>query len=184
MPGPADRREFYETLVRTHAADLYRFAYRLTGQGAHAEDLVQETFHEAWRSLSKLRERQKARAWLFQILRYRHAHWVRDRGRASAARARLGEATPAARDPERGHSDADLVQRALEQLDERQRIPLLMIFAEGLTSQETADALGIPLGTVLSRVHRARAKLVGFIEEQDRPSRPRLRAVDVPEASR
>lgn len=184
MAGAAQRREFYETLVRTHAADLYRFAHRLSGQGAHAEDLVQETFQEAWRGLARLRDPQKARAWLFQILRHRHAHWVRDRGRATAAHQRLGEAVPAPRDPEHGHSQSDLLQQALAQLDERQRVPLLMIFAEGLTSQETADALGIPLGTVLSRVHRARAKLVDFINEQEPRSRPHLRAVEPPEAAR
>jgi RNA polymerase sigma-70 factor (ECF subfamily) len=184
MTGALPRREFYETLVRTHAADLYRFAHRLAGHGSHAEDLVQETFQEAWRGLPKLRDRQKARAWLFQILRYRHAHWVRDRGRASAAHASLGETKPTPRDPEQGHTQTDLLQRALDQLDERQRVPLLMIFVEGLTSQETADALGIPLGTVLSRVHRARAKLVEFIEGQERPSRPRLRAVDAEEVGR
>lgn len=145
---------------------------------------MQETFHEAWRGLAKLRERQKARAWLFQILRYRYAHWARSRGRASKAYERLGEIEVHPPDPEGGHAASDLVQRGLARLDERLRQPFLMVYLEGLTCQETANELGIPLGTVLSRVHRARAKLREFIEEQDKPPRPQLRAIESPEATR
>ena len=72
------RRELYEQWVRQFAPELYRFAYRLTGQREKAEDILQETFVEAWKSLDQQRDPQRARAWLFQILRFRFAHLVRD----------------------------------------------------------------------------------------------------------
>ena len=56
---------------------MYRFAYRLAGQADVAEDLVQETYYHAWRSIGSLRDENRARAWLFQILRYRYSHYVR-----------------------------------------------------------------------------------------------------------
>jgi RNA polymerase sigma-70 factor (ECF subfamily) len=145
--------ERYEALVRTHAADLYRCAYRLTGARATAEDLVQETFSEAWRRLETLRCSQAARAWLFAILRHRHAHLVRGASRRPTVASGIDELAGVARD------EANGLQRALDQLDERVKVPLLMVFLEGLTCQETADALGLPLGTVLSRIHRGRAAL-------------------------
>lgn len=173
----AAQRELYETLVRTHAPDLYRFALRMCGDAARAEDLVQETYHEAWRGLTKLRDRQKARAWLFQILRYRYAHWARGQGRADRAHDRLANTPVRAPDPEGGHVASDVLERGLSRLDDRLRIPFLMVFLQGLTCKEAADELGIPLGTVLSRVHRARTQLRKFIDQQDRP-RAQLRAVE------
>ena len=78
MAEPQPRRELYEQWVRQFAPELYRFAYRLTGQREKAEDILQETFVEAWKSLDQQRDPARARAWLYQILRFRHAHLVRD----------------------------------------------------------------------------------------------------------
>jgi RNA polymerase sigma-70 factor (ECF subfamily) len=149
------RTELYATLVRAHAADLYRYAVRLTGCPDFAEDVVQETFQEAWRGLAGLRSPEAGRAWLFQILRNRHAHGVRAASRRPVPSSGVDELSHASSDA----PDRSGLQRALDELDERFKTPFLMVFLEGLTCQETADALGIPLGTVLSRVHRARAAL-------------------------
>ncbi len=65
---PEQLRARYEGWVRDFAADLYRCAVRLTGQHDAAEELVQETFYEAWRSIHSLRDPEKARAWFFKIL--------------------------------------------------------------------------------------------------------------------
>lgn len=150
--------ERYEALVRTHAADLYRCAYRLTGARAPAEDLVQETFSEAWRALPTLRCAEAARAWLFAILRHRHAHLVRGASRRPTVASGVDELATTMRE------DSGGLQHALDGLDERFKVPLLMVFLEGLTCQETADALGLPLGTVLSRIHRGRAALRDALE--------------------
>src|SRR5438874_1463106 len=91
-----DPRQLYEQWVRAYATQLYRFAYRLMGNHQVAEDLVQETFVEAWRSIENQREPEKARAWLFQILRFRYAHHLRDaKARIQTAPLDAQQAEPA-----------------------------------------------------------------------------------------
>lgn len=156
-------RELYETLVSAHATDLFRFAFRLTGSRSAAEDLVQETYQEAWRGLARLRSAESGRAWLFQILRNRHAHRVRAAKRRPHVTADVDALAETPIDP----SSRSSVQDALDELDERFTVPLLMVFVEGLTCRETAEALGLPIGTVLSRIHRARAALRRTLQRDD-----------------
>lgn len=80
-------RRLYEELVHSHGGAVYRFAYRLCGDPDLADDLVQETFCEAWRSIESLRDHGRGKAWLFQIIRYRNAHRIRDRSRRVQAKA-------------------------------------------------------------------------------------------------
>jgi RNA polymerase sigma-70 factor (ECF subfamily) len=163
---PSDRsRELYETLVSAHATDLFRFAFRLTGSTSAAEDLVQETFQEAWRGLSRLRCPESGRAWLFQILRNRQAHRVRAAGRRPRITTDVDALPERAVDP----SSRSSLQDALDELDERYTVPFLMVFVEGLTCRETAEALGLPIGTGLSRIHRARAALRRTLELEGDP---------------
>lgn len=155
-------RQRYESWVLQWADELYRLAYRLCGSSDTADDLVQETFYHAWRSIDSLRDETRARAWLFQILRYRYAHWVRTDTRRPRIVAPLDDAIPAADNRPTALDRLErqeTVQLALEALDERYRLPLMMVFMEGLTCQEAADEIGVPLGTVLSRIHRARKHL-------------------------
>jgi RNA polymerase sigma-70 factor (ECF subfamily) len=157
-PNAESERELYARLVRNYAADLYRFGFRLCGDAHLAEDLVQETYGEAWRGRGRLRERSKARAWLFQILRYRYAHHMRARGRRPrVVGSDVGDGVGT--DPNVTVGNRDELQRALDALDDRFKIPFLMVFVEGLSTKECAAALEIPTGTVLSRLHRARAAL-------------------------
>lgn len=152
----------YERWVRTHARELFAMAYRLSGHRQIAEDLVQETFAEAWRCREQLAEPLKARGWLFSILRHRWSHHLRDASRrptlVGSAEHEDRTAAPM-RSPLETLEHRDTLQRALNSLDEKFRLPLLMVLMEGKTSQQVADALEIPLGTVLSRLHRARAAL-------------------------
>jgi RNA polymerase sigma-70 factor (ECF subfamily) len=157
----AQRRSAYEQWVRAHGAELFRCAYRLTGKTQVAEDLVQETFVEAWRSADKLRDPEKARGWLFQILRFRHLHAIRDgkrRMEGQPGRVPLTADVPTG-DTTAGVEQRDAIQVGLACLDQRLRETLLMVVMEGLTAQEAADRLGLPMGTVLSRLHRARERL-------------------------
>ena len=162
--GTSDQsqRAAYESWVDGYTSDLYRLAYRLVGQAAAAEDLVQEAFYHAWRSRKSLKDQGKARAWLYQILRYRYAHWVRDRTRRIRTTGIDGapeKADGAHRQPLDRLADSEELQRALDTLDDRFKLPFLMVFLEGLTCKEAAAKLEIPLGTVLSRIHRARQSL-------------------------
>jgi len=195
MDGPCDslwnhrtqakRRKVYETWVRDHAADLYRMAYRLCGEAETAEDLVQEMFYHAWKDMARLRETAKARAWLYQILRHRYAHWVRSRTRRLPAAS--SDQGAERLDPRPSAltrlSHQEQLQRVLDELDDTLKAPLLMVFLEGMTCQEAAEVLDIPLGTVLSRIHRARQRLRPYFEspsvssagETDRDSSKSLR---------
>ncbi len=158
------RRGLYEELVREHAAGLYRFAYRLCGQREVAEDLCQEAFYEAWRSIGRLREPTRARAWLYQILRHRYSRWVRTRGRRPRTTAQPLDVLPGAEVDVLGAlSRREVLQRGLDQLSDRYKEAFLMVFLQGLSCQEAADQLGVPRGTVLSRIHRARQFLRGFL---------------------
>jgi len=153
----------YQGWVEQWSLDLYRLAYRLCGRADVAEDLVQETFYHAWRSIHSLREEHRARAWLFQILRHRHAHYVRAdtrRPNLSTPLEKIGDPADGERvDPLENMAVGESLQQALDALDERYRVPLLMVFVQGMTCREAAEDLGVPLGTVLSRIHRARQAL-------------------------
>ena len=159
----AKRRQLYETWVREYGGELYAFAFRLCGNAAQAEDMVQETYYEAWRSMKTLRDPAKARAWLYRILRFRHAHWRRDSGRRVQPRASFSQIESILAAPQESVEDAlagrEALQKALDSLEDRFKEPFLMVFQQGLTCRETAEALEVPLGTVLSRIHRARTTL-------------------------
>lgn len=165
-------RKIYETLVHNHAVGLYRFAYRLSGSVETAEDLVQETYYEAWRSIKNLRDPNRVRAWIFQILRHRYAHWVRDNKRrpqiTAGSESLEDQSLSASHEPLNNPIEQkDQLQKALNALEDRYKEPFLMVFMEGLTCQETAECLDLPLGTVLSRIHRARLFLRSFLSLTD-----------------
>lgn len=175
-PSAVDKL-LYEGWVRDHARELYSCALRLAGNAALAEDLTQETFYEAWRSMSQLHEPHRARAWLFQILRHRYLHHVRDSGRRPQFKeppTAEGAASGLDDHPDRlppvatQVAEAEDLQAALNQLAPECRLVLVMVLIEGRTCQETADELKIPLGTVLSRLHRARTRLKTWFERDAR----------------
>jgi RNA polymerase sigma-70 factor, ECF subfamily len=168
MAKPEPRRTQYEQWVRAFAPELYRFAYRLSGNHQIAEDLVQETFVEAWRSLAKQRQPDKARAWFFQILRYRYAHFIRDRRHDLQAAPLMETHDP----PQPGQplsevlGQREALQQALDVLTPEIRETFLLVFMEGFKCREVAQELHLPLGTVLSRLSRARAVLRKSLDEQ------------------
>jgi RNA polymerase sigma-70 factor (ECF subfamily) len=167
----------YEQWVRSYAPQLYRYAFRLTGSSQIAEDLVQETFMEAWRFIFRQKDDRQSRAWLFQILRHRHAHFLRDtrRHRQSVRLADDSDAHPAhASEPLLNRlAEQDALQAALNSLSPMIRETFLMVFSQGCTCRETAEALRIPIGTVLSRLDSARRTLRASLAD---PSRPRQAA--------
>jgi len=120
--------------------------------------------------MRSLRDPRRARAWLFQILRFRCSHWLRDKGRRiKASGPEALDACPPSHDERtlEKMSLSESLQLALDQLDERFRTPFLMVYLEGLSCREAAKQLGVPLGTVLSRTHRARQAMKQALAEQD-----------------
>ena len=152
-------RSDFVVLIHEHAPALYRIAYRLVGDCHDAEDVVQETLRSAWKSRASFEHGRGQRAWLAAILRRR----VIDRWRHAGNRLVLVgdgplEVPTAPTDPTT-NDFTDEMQQALSQLPAELRESLLLVVVGELTHQETANALGVPLDTVLSRVCRARRRL-------------------------
>jgi RNA polymerase sigma-70 factor (ECF subfamily) len=155
----------WEDIVRDHSARVYRLAYRLTGNKHDAEDLTQEVFVRVFRSLSSYAP-GTFEGWLHRITTNLFLDGVRRRRRiridAIGDDAERHVATGELQDPERGFEHANLdvdVQRALGELSPEYRAAVVLCDIEGLSYEEIAVTLGIKLGTVRSRIHRARAQL-------------------------
>ncbi len=154
----------FNGMVSEHGPSLYRLAYRLVGDRHEAEDLVQEGFRSAWKSRNLFRpEEGNSRAWLAAILRRRIAdHWRRPRPPVNLARDEPLESELPAVDPFRDEL-TDEMQQALNRLPAELKETLLLVVVAELTHQEAAEMLSVPLGTVLSRVSRARNRLREYL---------------------
>jgi len=149
----------FNRLVAEHADALYRTAYRLMGDAHEAEDVVQETFRSVWTSRERYEPGRGDRAWLLAILRRRAAdRWRRRDSTERTGADELAELSVRAVDPIDDQYTDD-VQHALDRLNADLRETMLLVVVGELTHQETADVLGVPIGTVLSRVSRARRQL-------------------------
>ncbi len=155
----------WEEIVATHSGRVYRLAYRLTGNQHDAEDLTQETFIRVFRSLSSYTP-GTFEGWLHRITTNLFLDGVRRKKRirmeplGDDAAHVPGPVGPGS--PERGYEHANLdhdIQRALDALPPEFRAAVVLCDIEGLSYEEIALTLGIKLGTVRSRIHRARAQL-------------------------
>ncbi len=151
-----DEQLLYEQLVKSHWREIYTYALRLSGNRSDAEDVVQDTYLQAWRSIGSLRDPGSARSWLYTIAR---RGWWRMRENRNASQSLDGLSIPDGRNDQRTSDELDAVQRTLNRLDRTFRDPFLMVAIEGLSCRQVADELKLPLGTVLSRIARAREKL-------------------------
>jgi RNA polymerase sigma-70 factor (ECF subfamily) len=163
----------FDAWLAEHLMILYKVAYRLIGDAHEAEDVVQETFRSAWASRARYDGSHSERAWLLTILRRRAAdHWRRQERRQPVASADLPHPATRPDDPFQDELSGTM-QHALDRLPRDLRETLLLVVVGELTHQEAAELLGIPLGTVLSRVSRARCRLREYLVEA-RPAAARL----------
>ncbi len=146
-------------LVTDHHESVYRYAYRLSGSSADAEDLSQQVFLIAQTKLDQLREVDAARSWLFTILRNCFSKSLRRQQPVPATNLELNVDEIAEEMPLEGPFDEERLQTTLNQLPDEFRIVLLMFFFEDCSYREIADRLGIPIGTVMSRLSRAKGYL-------------------------
>ncbi len=173
--GPADLtlEEAFRRYVEPELEVLLRVARRLTSDPADAEDLVQDTLVRAYRALDRF-DGKHPRAWLLTILRNTWKNSLRERrpllvddhDREFARTAAHG---PDGRGGAEEHVMLDTVDHALvaalESLSQKKRDVVVLVDVDGLTYQEAADVLGIPIGTVMSRLHRARKQLRQELED-------------------
>jgi RNA polymerase sigma-70 factor (ECF subfamily) len=138
---------------------LRRYARALTGERTAADDLVQDTLERAWIKLHLWRSGSDLRAWLFTIMHNVHVNQVRSR--SASATLPLDDELPDApvRPTQSDMLEVRDIETALKRLPVEQREVLLLVALEHLSYQETADALAIPIGTVMSRLARARERL-------------------------
>jgi RNA polymerase sigma-70 factor, ECF subfamily len=159
-------------LVAEHHHAIYRYAYRLTGAVQDAEDLTQRTFLAAHRKMGDLRNMDRARNWLFAILRNCFLKERRHRRPALAADLSFDMSTVPAANSE-GDVDSDRLQAALNRLPAAFRLVVVMYYFEECPYRKIAEQLDLPIGTVMSRLARAKGHMRLILREADGPRRAR-----------
>jgi RNA polymerase sigma-70 factor (ECF subfamily) len=170
-----DRVARFRALVDAHTQALYQLALHFAGNGADAEDLVQETFLRAWHGFGNLRPGGHPRAWLFTILRHLYfERYRRERRQPSTidvgdvdewylyTRVHNADAQQETADPEAAFfatlSD-EHVAAAVAALPPEFREIFVLVDFEGFSYREVSEITGVPVGTVMSRLYRARHRL-------------------------
>jgi len=153
----------FDDWVRHYQRLLFGIAYWWTGSRTDAEELTQEAFFQAYRSRSSLREIEAVKGWLVSILRHCYAQMHR-KGHSrmeiplDEVMEKSGE-TIGLRSAGADPNEFLALHQALGRLDERHRLPLVLFYFQELSYREIAEALELPLGTVMSRLSRARQLL-------------------------
>jgi RNA polymerase sigma-70 factor (ECF subfamily) len=176
----ADQAHFAEEAME-YMSSLYSAALRMTRNPADAEDLVQETYLKAYRAYGSFKEGTNLKAWLYRILTNTFINTYRARKRRPEQTElddvedlylyrRLGglEAVSAGRSAEEEvleHFTESEVKTAVEELPEQFRLAVLLADVEGFSYKEIAEILDIPIGTVMSRLHRGRKSLQKTLHE-------------------
>ena len=161
-----DERAFEELVIR-YEAQVRRIAFGVLRDHALAEDVAQETFLTAYRKADSFRAEGSVRSWLFRIAVRRALDELKKRGRK--AEVALGPFTDDGRRGIEPHKQLDAgwdLERALRRLTPEHRAALILKEVEGLSYQEIAESLGWPMGTVATRIHRARLELRVRLQEK------------------
>ena len=181
---PEDPRGTFEAHVLPHLDALYRVAVRLTGQGADAEDLVQETCLRAFAAIGQLRDVGSTKAWLFKILRTTYLRrWGEDPYRRNVSSvADLESALADTREILYDHYENDPayarlvgaeIRAAVAALPLPYREAVVLVDVAKFSYRDVGRILEIPLGTVMSRLYRARRMLRAALRDYARAGRPR-----------
>ena len=170
MPDQSEPAQTFADLALPLFDQLYNFAHWLTQDRAEAEDLVQETYTKALRGFSGFQLGTNFRAWIFRILRN---SFLTSRtglksmiGLEEEAVENVASSAPSPESALIAQANREMVQQALTELSVSFREILLLCEVEDLSYEEIAEVLGIPVGTVMSRLHRARKALRARLAEK------------------
>jgi RNA polymerase sigma-70 factor (ECF subfamily) len=168
----ADQADFERDAMQ-YAPQLYSAALRMTRNPADAEDVVQETYLKAYRAYNTFKAGTNLKAWLYRILTNTYINRYRKQQRRPSEVElgelqdlylfrRLGEQSGAERSTEESVLESMVdedIKQALESLPETFRMPVLLADVEGFSYKEIAEIMDVPIGTVMSRLHRGRKAL-------------------------
>ena len=158
-------------LVTDHHGAVYRYAFRLTGSVADAEDLTQQAFMIAHQKIGQIRDEASARSWLFTVLRNCFLKTRQKRRPVPAGNLKLNIDSIPEEPPQGEEIDRERLQIALDQLPPNYRLAVVMFYYEDRSYREIAEELDLPIGTVMSRLARAKAHLrTSLFEPQWAPS--------------
>ncbi|MFC3093238.1 sigma-70 family RNA polymerase sigma factor [Alteromonas sediminis] len=157
------KQQRYEALVRALHADIYRYAYWLIGNKAIAEDVVQETFLRAWKSLDSLNDEKAAKSWLITILRRENARRF-ERKQFDLVDIDDVHVEDSAATLEQTYMQEE-VQRHMANLELEYREPLMLQIIFGYSGEEIAEQLSLNKNTVNTRLFRARSQLKDALEK-------------------
>lgn len=153
-----DALDVARLVVEYHQA-VYRYAYRLTGSVPDAEDLTQQVFLKAQQSLGQVRSVESVRSWLFAILRNAFLKSCQKRRPVLAGNLQLNIDTIPEKCPDELAIDQERLQAAIAELAPGYRVVLTMFYYEDCSYREIAERLDLPMGTVMSRLARAKGHL-------------------------
>jgi len=169
FPSTANRAGQFDQLVRPHVMALYQFAYRLLRNRADAEDLVQDVLTKLYPRTSEMANLRDLRPWLMRVMYHRFVDEHRRRRRADHGAPVVDPSTLVDPDPgpeqrlEMQQHNAHM-HRALAELNADQRLLVGMHLIDGYTLDEVARTLDVPIGTLKSRLHRAKVELKRILQ--------------------
>lgn len=152
--------------MKAYHGDIFRYAYWLCHDHAVAEDIVQETFLRAWKSLDSLIEQSKAKSWLITILRRENARRF-ERKQFNLVDIDDHQVVDDHAISTEANMEQQLIQRQMMKLSEEYREPLLLQVVGGFSGEEISQILGLNKNTVMTRLFRARNQLKDNLETND-----------------
>lgn len=162
----ASKQNRYEALVKAYHRDIYRYAFWLVHDKEIAEDIVQETFLRAWKSLDSLLEESKAKSWLITILRRENARRF-ERKQLTLVDIDDHPVEDVVGLSNEASMEQQLIRKRIMQLSTEYRDPLLLQVVGGFSGEEIADILSLNKNTVMTRLFRARNQLKDNLESKD-----------------
>jgi RNA polymerase sigma factor (sigma-70 family) len=160
----------FEVIVNAHYQGLYRFAFSLAHCEAQACDLTQETFRKFATKAAQIESPGKVKTWLFTTLYREFIDGRRRDSRVEPLDAEQHEFTAVAEADQADKFDAALARETLLKIDEAFRAPLALFYLQDHSYREIAEILGVPLGTVMSRISRGRAMLRELLSDRVHPA--------------
>lgn len=162
----SDQLTGFQELYQRYSEDVYRFAFWLCGDADDAKDITSETFVRVWTAPNKL-VLKTVKGYLFTIARNLYLQGLRKHRRKTVLDETLMDPAPLAEVLSEQRSELSQLRKNLQQLPETDRTILVLRSVEGLSHQEIASMLGIPVNLVKVKIHRARIKLASLSEKKE-----------------